>query len=212
LDRRVEKAKLQPSRAWNARFEQIAEEEIRNGRLNPIEKGEWLQNAEEGERSARRLSLQQLLAERITKRLKFRAEPEVLETLLDPKTSPEEVREICKDAFMTSTFEIEPGVTKEVEVPAWPISVGSTLPTYLSQYAEQYVAALQDRRFPRCDVSRRPSNQLKQLWFLSRALAGAICGVKTRTAINLVGSKRPEQVFYESRDGKPARKQRKRRS
>ena len=141
--------------------------------------------------------------------MKFRAEPEVLETLLDPKTSPERVREICKGAFMTRTFEIEPGVTKDVEVPAWPIMVGSVLPGYLSEHAEEYVAALQDRRFPRCDVSRRPSNQLKQLWFLSRALAGAIYGVKTRTAINLVGSMRPEQVFHESREGKPARRQRK---
>jgi hypothetical protein len=211
LNRRVEKAKLQPSRARKARLEQMAEEEIRNGRLNPIEKDQWLRDTEEGERLARRVSLHQSLAERFTKRLKFRAELDVLEALLDPKTSPEQVREICKDAFMTRTFEIEPGVTKAVEVPAWPISVGSTLPTYLSQHAEQYVAALQDRRFPRCDVSRRPSNQLKQFWFLSRALAGAICGIKTRTAINLVGSMRPEQVFRESRDGKPARKQRKRR-
>lgn len=211
LDRKVEKARLQLSRGRKARLEQMAEEEIRNGRLNPIEKDQWLRNAEESERLVRRVSLHQLLAERFTKRLKFRAEPEVLETLLDPKTSPEQVREICKDAFMTRTFEIEPGVTKDVEVPAWPIMVGSVLPGYLSEHAEEYVAALQDRRFPSCDVSRRPSNQLKQLWFLSRALAGAICGVKTRTAINLVGSKRPEQVFEESRAAKPVRKQRKRR-
>jgi len=211
LDRKVEKAQFQLSHGRKARLEQMAEEEIRNGRLNPTEKDKWLRDAEEGERSARRLSLQQLLAERFTKRLKVRAEPDVLEALLDPEISPERVREICKDAFMTRTFEIEPGVTKEVEVPAWPISAGSTLPTYLSQYAEQYVEAFRDLRFPRCDVSTRPTNRLKQFWFLSRALAGALFGVTTRTAINLVGSMRPEQVFRESRDGKPARKQRKRR-
>lgn len=73
----------------------------------------------------------------------------------------------------------------------------------MSQFAEEFVEAKRDPRYPR---SNRPSNQLKQLWFLSRALAGAVYGVKTRTAINLVGSMRPERVFHESRDGKPARK------
>src|SRR5205823_14793652 len=89
---------------------------------------------------------------------------------------------------------------------AWPIAVGSTFPGYLSQHAEQYVAALRDARFPRCDVSSRPSTRLKQFWFLSRALAGALFEVRTRTAINLVGSLRPEQIFRQSREAKPSRK------
>ncbi len=126
--------------------------------------------------------------------------------LLDPSTTPEQVRQLCKDAFMTRMLEVQPGVSKEVEVSAWPISAGSVLPTYLSQYAEQFVAALRDPRFPHCDVSTRPSTRLKQFWFLSRALAGALFGVTTRTAINLVGSMRPEEMFHESRDGKPARR------
>jgi len=126
--------------------------------------------------------------------------------LLDPNTTPEQLRELCKAALMTRLVEVEPGIVKEVEVPAWPIPAGSQLPTYLSQHAEQYVAALHDPRFPHCDVSRRPSNRLKQFWFLSRALAGALFGVTTRTAINLVGSMRPEQVFHKSRAGKPVRK------
>ena len=109
---------------------------------------------------------------------------------------------------MVRNFEIEPGVIKRVEVPAWPIPPGSPFPGYLSQYAEQYAQALRDPRFPRCDVSTRPSSQLKQFWFLSRALAGALFGVSTRTAINLVGSLRPEQAFEESRGAKAARRQR----
>jgi hypothetical protein len=98
--------------------------------------------------------------------------------------------------------------TRDVEIPAWPIPVGSTFPGYLAQYAEQYVAALHDPRFPQCNVASRPSTKLKQFWFLSRALAGALFGITTRTAINLVGSLRPEQLFEESRDAKLRRKQR----
>jgi len=95
---------------------------------------------------------------------------------------------------------------REIEVPAWPIAVGSSLPTYMAQYAEQYVAALSDPRFPRASTFQRPSTRLKQFWFLSRALAGALYGVSTRTAINLVGSLRPEETAERSRFGKPERK------
>jgi len=91
----------------------------------------------------------------------------------------------------------------------WVADSGWEHPPHLPvQYAEQYVAALNDPRFPTCDTSKRSSTRLKQLWFLSRALAGAVFGVKPRTAINLVGSMRPEQVFQEARAGKPARKTR----
>jgi hypothetical protein len=37
-------------------------------------------------------------------------------------------------------------------------------------------------------------------------LAGALYGVSTRTAINLVGSLRPEETAERSRFGKPERK------
>jgi hypothetical protein len=138
---------------------------------------------------------------------KIRPESELLTALLNPAVTPERVRNICKGAVMSVSIEDgEPGLTKEILVPAWPIPAGSMLPDYLSQYAEQHVTALNDRRFPRCDISSRPSNRLKQLWFLSRALAGASFGVKTRTAINLVGSMRPEQLFNEFRNGKAPRR------
>ena len=88
-------------------------------------------------------------------------------------------------------------------MPNWPIAAGSVLPMYLSQHAAEFIAAKHDKRFP---LSDRPTSQLKQLWFLSRALAAALYGVKLRTAINLVGSKRPEEVFEESRAAKPLRK------
>lgn len=145
------------------------------------------------------------------KEVKIPGEPEVIKELLNPAISPARIRELCASATMKRSIEIEPGIKKEIDYPAWPIPVGSTFPTYLSQYAEQFVSALNDSRYPRCDVSIRPSNRLKQFWFLSRSLAGALYGVKTRTAINLVGSLRPEEAFKESRGAKPVRKRVRRR-
>jgi hypothetical protein len=107
---------------------------------------------------------------------------------------------------MPVKVEREQGRVEILDLPAWPISMGSVLPMYLTKHAVEFIAAKKDRRFPR---SGRPSSRLKQLWFLSRALAGAIFGMKTRTAINIVGSKRPEQVFEESRAAKPLRRKRK---
>lgn len=129
-------------------------------------------------------------------------EPDVIERLFTAKT-PEQIAEICADAFSVRRVQIEPGVVREVKVRNWPISGDSMLPVYLSEFASEFIAARNDQRFPK---SNRPTNRLKQLWFLSRALAGAVHGLKTRTAINLVGSLRPEQVFRRSRDGKSARK------
>jgi hypothetical protein len=127
-------------------------------------------------------------------------ENDVISVLLDRDSTPEKIRALCKGAFMTRTF-----MGREIEVLAWPLPPGSPLPNYLSQYSEQFVAALRDPRFPTCDVSTRPSTRLKQFWFLSRALAGALYGVSTRTAINLVGSLRPEETAEQSRFAKPER-------
>src|SRR5579872_3091782 len=118
------------------------------------------------------------------KEIKLPGEPDVIKVLLDPNTTPEQIREVCKDAVMPRTVTIG-SETRIVEVSAWPIPSGDPFPTYLAQFAEQYVDALSDPRFPRSD---RPSSRLKQFWFLSRALAGALYGISPRTAINLVGS------------------------
>jgi len=191
-----------------ARYRQRVDEEIRTGGLDPFQREQRLRDIEDAEKFGRHDWYSRAAAEEARREIKIPGEPDVIKVLLNPNSTPEQVREVCKDAVMTRIFEVESGV-REAEVAAWPISFGSMFPTYLSQYAEEYVAALRDPRFPRCDISMRPSSRLKQLWFLSRALAGALFGVKTRTAINLVGSMRPEQMFYESRSGKPARKQRK---
>jgi hypothetical protein len=137
-----------------------------------------------------------------TRQVRIPGKPEVVRSLLKAKTA-EQVKSICEDAFIPRTFERPDGTKREILWPNWPISVGSLLPMYLSQYATQFVAAKKDERYPHSD---RPSTLLKQLWFLCRALSGALHGVEVRTAINLVGSKRPEQMFEESRAAKPSRK------
>src|SRR5437016_3076329 len=122
LEKRLDKANLQLNRARKARLEKMADEEIRLGRLDAGQKDAWLRDVEDGELRIRREHLRQRLVERFTTHTKFRAEPEVLETLLDPNVSPEQVREICKDAFVSRRVEVEPGVIKEVEgFPNWPI-------------------------------------------------------------------------------------------
>lgn len=136
------------------------------------------------------------------KQVQVPGKPGVLKALMEAK-SPEEVRAICKDAFVLRIIEPAPGISKEVMWPNWPIPLGSMFPQYLSEHAHQFIVAKNDKRFP---ASGRPSSELKQLWFLSRVLAGAVFGVKARTAINLVGSARPEEVFQGSRNAKPRRK------
>ena len=184
-----------------ARHQQIVDEEIRTERLAPSQREERLRDIEGSELLVRRMSYRQEAAAEAEKEIKVPGEEDVVNVLLDRNTTPEQIRELCKEAFMTRMF-----MGREIEVLAWPLPPGSPLADYLSQYAEQFVAALRHPRFPACDVSNRPSTRLKQFWFLARALAGALFGVSTRTAINLVGSLRPEETFKASRDAKPERK------
>jgi hypothetical protein len=181
--------------------------EVHEGRLPESEIKPRLRQMKNNNLEVTRDWLHQQAAEMARKQEKIPGKPEVIARLLKARTS-EEVRTICSDAFVQKTIQIEPGITRQVMVPNWSISVGSVLPMYLSQYASEFLAAKSDKRFPASD---RATSQLKQLWFLSRALAGALFGVTTRTAINLVGSKRPEKVFEESRAGKSLRKQKRQR-
>lgn len=137
-----------------------------------------------------------------TRLAKVPGRPEILRAILNAQT-PEEIRRICKNAYIRRSISLRSGGIKEAEICSWPISQGSMLPIYLSQHADAFIAAKRDRRFPR---SARPTSYEKQLWFLSRALAGAVSGVTVRTSINLVGSKSPKKLFEESRSGKPQRR------
>jgi hypothetical protein len=198
----VDKMDLRLTPEQMEEIEASADEQIKNGQLKPSERSQWIRDREDSWLLAIRQDFRQRAADEATKRLKVPGEPEIITQLLEAET-PDQVREICNDAFMQVNCEIAPGTVRELTLPNWPIPAGSVLPSYLSQYASEFIAARKDARFPRS--SDRPTSRLKQLWFLSRALAGALYGIKTRTAINLVGSMRPEQSFEESRNGKPAR-------
>ena len=177
---------VQLSEEQRASVTQCVAEEILADRLKETEKDERIRALEQSTLEMTHEWRRVQAGREARKQLRIPGEPDVLESLIRAGDA-EQVIKICEDA------------------PNWPISPGSVLPTYLSQHASVFVAATKDSRFPRSD---RPTSQLKQLWFLSRALAGAIFEVKTRTAINLVGSNRPEQIFEGSRSGKPARKKR----
>ena len=179
-------------------------DEVAEGRLRETDKIERLRQLGVENLSQTRQWLHGNAAEQARKQIPIPGKPEVVKALLEAQ-KPGEVQEICKDAFVPRTMEIG-GVTREVMWPNWPIPIGSMLPTYLSDYATEFIAAKSDKRFP---SSGRPTSQLKQLWFLSRALAGAVFGIKFRTAINLVGSIRPEQTFEASRNAKLIRKRKK---
>lgn len=207
LLRDIEKIELQLTSEQLAEIEAKADEAIRNGRLKESERLDWIGDREDSLLLAIRQDFLQWAGEEATRQLKVPGEPEVITQLLEAET-PDQVREICKDAFTQVNCQIAPGVFKELTLPNWPISVGSVLPSYLSQYASEFIAARKDPRFPR--ATDRPTSRLKQLWFLSRALAGALYGVKTRTAINLVGSKRPEETFQETHAARPIRRRAKR--
>jgi hypothetical protein len=185
-----------------ARVEKDVEEEIRNGRLNRARKQNRISALKREESQG---ILRFLAEEGSTKRIKVRGEPDVIEALLSPDITPRQIRDLCREAFMTIDMTLGSD-SHEVEVPAWPISAGSVLPRYLTEHAEAFIEARHDRRFPSCNVADRPTNLWKQLWFLSRALAGAVFGIRTRTALNLVGATRPDNPFQSSRYGKTKRK------
>lgn len=185
----AEKADIPLHDVEKARVEGILKEEIRAGQLRKSEINARRRELEDSERSDKRnLYTRHVAKEDAMMLVRVPGEPDVLERLLRAKT-PEAVLQICEDASN------------------WPLPLhGAVLPRYLEKHPQEFIAAKNDPRFPH---SRRPSSHLKQLWFLSRAIAGSLYGHTTRTSINLVGSKRPEQMFHESREGKPERRHRK---
>ena len=201
----VEEIDSQPlhPRDWDKKLHrQKVEEEIRSGLLQETQREQRLQELERVELGKRRPWLRTLAKDHAMKEMRIPGDPDVLRELFQARTA-ERVRKICEDAYTYRRTEVSPGVVREWKVRNWPLDIQSTLPSHLSRYAEQFVAAKSDPRFPR---SNRPTSLLKQLWFLSRALAGAVFGESTRTTINLVGSMRPEQMFEESCAAKPKRR------
>jgi hypothetical protein len=194
----------QLSETDRARLRNEAQEQILAGHLEVSQQDEWLRNREADELFMLRENERRIARDDADRQVRVPGEPDIFNALLNAKT-PERVREICTDAFVLGHREVRAGVVREVELPNWPISFGSVLPMYLSQYASEFIDA---RKHPKYPKSERPSTKLKQIWFLSRALAGAVLGVETRTAVNHVGSIRPEQIFDASRSAKTKRSKR----
>lgn len=144
----------------------------------------------------RRLAGQTAAWEASEKWVKVPGAPDIIERLLKART-PDRIRKLCADAFIP---------VQGIMRPNWPISGESKLPSSLSQFATEFIEAKNDPRFP---TSGRPTSRLKQLWFLSRALAGAVHGLRTRTAINLIGSVRPDEEAQLSKLTKRARRPKK---
>ena len=174
------------------------EEQIRNARLPPAEKEKRLEALVRGEMWAKfdaGLTATDIV-ESSMRRINEPGKPEIVHSLLGADTA-EQIRKICEEAYRPYrmplySFELGCVGYHECTILDWPIANGSTLPIHLSNHAEQFLTAKNEPRFPR---SNRPSSRSKQLWFLSCALAGAVFGIQTRTAINLIGSKRPEYIF-----------------
>jgi len=209
LEARIRRLPLRVSDANKRHIAEFVDTEVRNNRLSPEDRENRIRSAEESQIFVDRDWLLERAADRCRITVRVPGEPDVIGELLAAQTV-DEVRAICTDAFSEGPRQIEPGIVRVVKLPNWPISVGSVLPSYLSQHAEEFIAAKNDPRFPKS--KSRASTRLKQLWFISRALAGALFGVKTRTAINLVGGKLPDQIFEESRAGKSMRARNKHKS
>ena len=186
-------------------FRLTVEDEIRSGRLPEELREQRLRELDLDYRVRTRAWMKKNIEHLVDKEINVPGQPEVLKALLHAGTAAE-VRKICEDAYVYQRVEIQPGVFGSVRTPKWPINEMSRLPSQLERYAEQFIEAKRGPRYPR---SSRPSTLPKQLWFLSRTLAGAVYGESPRTSINLVGSKRPEEIFEESSAAKPKRKKRK---
>jgi len=206
LEARIRRLNLRVSEENRKHIEKLANEEVRSKRVSQTEKAAWIENAMSSQIDADRYWLVDQAADRCRRSVRVPGEPDVIADLLAAQTV-QQVRQICADAFTEGERQFEPGITRVVKLPNWPISIGSVLPSNLSSYASEFLAAKNDPRFPKSNS--RPSTRLKQIWFLSRALAGALFGIRTRTAINLVGSKTPDTIFEESRAAKSPRKRRK---
>ena len=135
--------------------------------------------------------------------------PEVVRALLTSHSAAE-VRQICKGAFRLRVVDVYQPMSSEggprcvlagqhrTKVLNWPIINGDRLPNFLLRYAEQFVVAKTDARYP---ASTRMTSELKRLWYLSRTLAGASLGITTRSAINVLGSLKPKESFEPSDAG-----------
>jgi hypothetical protein len=110
--------------------------------------------------------------------LDFKDEHALWQRLLNA-TAPDEVKAVCDE----SPFWLNP---KHGAIMFYDL---------LSDNAEQFLAAIQDRRWPKSD---RPTSQGRRIRFLARSMAGITMGIGIRTAQDLLAkteSKKLEVVY-----------------
>lgn len=195
LTREVEdSSRLTPAEI--AELERRVDEQIQKWNLPSSSSDEQIQHVRGEIEGHRRLAGQAGAWDSSQKWVPVPGEPQIIEKLLRARTS-EQIQKFCADAFIPVN-----GIMR----PNWPISGESKLPSALSQYASEFIEAKNDPRFPK---SGRPTSRIKQIWFLARALSGAMHGLKTRTAINLIGSVRPDEGAMLSKISKRSRRPKK---
>lgn len=198
----------------------IVDERIRTDRLKVGAREGYLRDLEERQLFAKHFLWRDLMVDEAMDHKEIPAERDTVTELLKA-TTPEQVLDICNEACTSESFEVidpktlplepkgeprvEPPEYREARIPNSPIGRDSqnhlifsqsTLPRYLAKYRNRFIEAKNDRRYPSSD---RQSSRSRKLWFLSCALAGAICGIETRTAVDCVGSRRPKQRPQQSR-------------
>jgi hypothetical protein len=203
---RIEKEKSARLSAVSVnRLKQHLDKQIELGYLTASEKLSRLREMTDGIEFSRRFAGLNAARDLSQKLVKI-GQPEIIEALVGART-PDQIQKICEDAFMISHE--KDGLTGEpidVQRPAWPISENSELPSLLIKHSSEFIEATRDPRFPK---SGRPTSRLKQLWFLSRALAGAVHGISVRTSINRIGSVRPDEAVQFSKRARSPRQARK---
>jgi hypothetical protein len=172
-----------------AEWGKLVDERIHKWNLPPTGRDSWLERIKEEIEEHRRLAFEAAAWEDSQKWVKVPGETEVIEKLLNAST-PTQIRNLCEDAFVSVRETVDGEVIDVIRL-NWPISGASKLPSALSQYASAIIEATNHPKFPK---SGRPKSRLKQLWFLSRALAAAVHGVRTSTVIKHIGSVRPDEA------------------
>ena len=106
--------------------------------------------------------------------LEFEDEHALWKRLLNA-TTPEEIQAVCDES------------------PYWlnPQRGAILFHDVLSGNANSFLAAKQDRRFPKSD---RPTNQGRQIRFLARSMAGITVGISIRTAQDLLAKTEKEKI------------------
>jgi hypothetical protein len=173
------------------------EEMICNGRLTQAEREEKFRELERDMGMAIDFRTYDSAFEISMIKIQRNANPDALLDLL-AATTAERVREVCETQLSSDPLEtidpimlVNPGHFVNRRPRKRP-KVLSDFAQSIHYYAEQFIAAKNHRKFP--NGRTRKSTLLEKLWFLSRALAGAIYTREVGTVLNLIPSTRPDQI------------------